>query len=71
MALGWSKCSVELNLNAANMDTYASLFFKLGRNAEAEMAEEKALDLAKKERSDTSSIEELLAKIIEAQEKEE
>lgn len=45
-ALNWSKKSVELNLTAANMDTYAHLLFKLGHKKKAIKYEQKALELA-------------------------
>ena len=45
-ALKWSKKSVELNPTAANMDTYAHLFFKLGHKKKAIKYERKALELA-------------------------
>lgn len=59
----WAARSVELESNYFNNDTHASLLHKLGRNAEAESVAVRAIELGKKDGSDVSATEELLAKI--------
>ncbi|MCB0410709.1 MAG: thiol:disulfide interchange protein, partial [Flavobacteriales bacterium] len=45
----WAKLSTEIEPGYANMDTYANLLFKNGKNQEALKIAEKAVELAKKE----------------------
>lgn len=62
-ALLWSECSLEIRPNFHYyVDTYACLLFKLGRKAEAEAMEEKAVELAKKDGNNLSLYKENLAK---------
>ncbi|HEX8514957.1 MAG TPA: thioredoxin fold domain-containing protein [Bacteroidia bacterium] len=62
-ASGWAKHSVELKNMYANLDTYASLLYKLGRKAEARKIAEEAIEAAKKDGSSYSETEDLLKKI--------
>jgi len=59
----WAARSVELQSNYFNNDTHAALLHKLGRNAEAEKAAERAIELGNQDGSDVSATEDLLAKI--------
>lgn len=62
-ALGWAKISVDLKREYANTDTYANLFFKMGKLKEAKEWAEIAIELAKKEGEDYKSTEDLLENI--------
>jgi thiol-disulfide isomerase/thioredoxin len=62
-AAEWAKHSVELQPAYANTDTYAAVLSKLGKNAEARAAAEKAIELAKKEGQDYNETQALLDKL--------
>ncbi|RPI13736.1 MAG: DUF255 domain-containing protein [Ignavibacteriae bacterium] len=62
-ALGWTKKSIELDENYYNLDTYASLYYKLGDMENAKKYCEKAIKKAKETGDDSSSSQELLEKI--------
>jgi thiol-disulfide isomerase/thioredoxin len=62
-ALGWAKQSVGMNKNYYNMDTLASLHYKLGDKKNARKTAQEAIELGKKEEVDYSATQELLAKI--------
>jgi hypothetical protein len=59
----WAKHSVELQPAYANNDTYAAVLYKLGKKAEARVAAEKAIELAKKEGQDYKETQALLDKL--------
>lgn len=62
-ALGWAQKSVELNTNYANLDTLASLYYKLEDKDNAQKYAEQAIALGKQKGEDTASTEKLLQKI--------
>lgn len=62
-ALGWARQSVGMNKNYYNMDTLASLHYKLGDKKNARKTAKEAIELGKKEEVDYSATQELLAKI--------
>lgn len=62
-AVKWAKKATELDNNYAFNDTYAAVLFKSGKNAEAKIAAEKAIDLAKKGGDDFTETQTLLDKI--------
>jgi thiol-disulfide isomerase/thioredoxin len=62
-AMEWSRQSVAMNKNYYNMDTLASLYYKLGEKKKARKAAQEAIELGKKEEVDYSSTQDLLAKI--------
>ena len=59
-ALEWSRRSLVLDESAGTKDTEANLLNKLGRKQEAIAAEEKAIDLAQKEKGAVDSFKETL-----------
>ncbi len=59
----WAKRSVELEEGYANMDTYASVLFKLGKFKEAKEVMLKAIETGKKDGQDTRASEQLLKEI--------
>ena len=62
-AEGWAKHAVELQPDYANTDTYAAVLFKLGKTEEAKKQALAAVELAKKEKTDYKSTQELLDKM--------
>ncbi len=62
-AIAWSKKAVELENNYPYNDTYAALLYKVGKKAEAKVAAEKAIDLAKKNGDDYKETQALLENI--------
>jgi thiol-disulfide isomerase/thioredoxin len=62
-AAGWAKRSTELDDKYYNNDTYAAVLFKLGRNADAEKAALKAIEIGKAAGEDVGDTEDLLKKI--------
>jgi len=59
----WAKQSIAIKSQYHNNDTYAAILFKLGKKAEALVAAEKAIVIAKMERKDPKSSKELIKKI--------
>jgi hypothetical protein len=64
-ALSWSKRSVSIKGEPFNIDTYASLLFKMGRKDEAIKQEKKVIALAKKRNISAIPYEEALKKMEE------
>jgi thiol-disulfide isomerase/thioredoxin len=64
-ALSWSQKSLDLNRSSAFLDTYAHLFYKLGRQKEAIQFQEEAIAVEKATgaEADTKSLEESLEKM--------
>jgi hypothetical protein len=62
-AMLWSKRSIELNPIAAYYDTYAHLLYRLELYAEAENAQQKAVELIKAEKRDVKQAQGELIKI--------
>ncbi|TAL58582.1 MAG: DUF255 domain-containing protein [Bacteroidetes bacterium] len=62
-AEGWAKRAVELKSDYYNLDTYASLLFKLGKKTDAKATAEKAIESGKKAGEDITVTQELLDKI--------
>ncbi|SKB86468.1 thioredoxin family protein [Daejeonella lutea] len=62
-AMLWSKRSIELIPNAASYDTLAHILYRLGFHAEALTTQEKAIALAKEEKSDVKQLQDELLKI--------
>lgn len=60
IALKWAQESVKKSENAANTDTLANLYNKLGDKSNAKLWAEKAIELAKKSGGDTSETQKLL-----------
>ena len=60
IALGWAKRALELEENAAILDTYANLLYKLGRKEEARTAQQKAIDRIKAEGDDAEDYQKTL-----------
>lgn len=64
-ALSWSKRSVSIKGEPFNIDTYASLLFKMGKKDEAIKQEKKVIALAKKRNISAIPYEEALKKMEE------
>jgi thiol-disulfide isomerase/thioredoxin len=62
-ALSWSKKSVSIKSEPSNVDTYASLLFKMGKKDEAVQQEKKAISLAKERNISSIQYEESLKKM--------
>lgn len=62
-AIKWIQRSVAMDRNFYNMDTYAALLHKVGKNKEAKPIAEEAVQLGKANGMDTKSTEELLEAI--------
>ncbi|MEY3052500.1 MAG: hypothetical protein RLY31_2285 [Bacteroidota bacterium] len=62
-ALGWARRSVGMERNYFNMDTLASLYFKLGKKKEAKKAAKAAIRIAREAGEDYSGTAELLERI--------
>lgn len=62
-ALGWAKQSVKMDKNYVNLDTVASLYFKLGKKGKALKYANEAIALAKSKDEDYSETELLVQKI--------
>lgn len=62
-AVVWAKKATELDNNYPYNDTYAAVLYKSGRNAEAKIVAEKAIELAKKNGDDFKETQTLLDKI--------
>jgi thiol-disulfide isomerase/thioredoxin len=62
-ALNWAKQSVKMEKNYYNMDTMASLYYKLGKKGKALKAAKEAITLAKATGEDYSATEGLIEKI--------
>lgn len=62
-AINWAKQSVKMDKNYYNMDTMASLYFKLGKKGKALKAANEAIKLAKASGEDYSATELLIEKI--------
>ncbi len=62
-ALNWSKQSVKMDKNYYNLDTMASLYFKLGKKGKALKAANEAIKVAKATGEDYSATEGLIEKI--------
>jgi len=56
-AMLWSKRAIELHPVAGHYDTLAHLLYRLGFYAEAESTQQKAVDLAKKEKREVKEME--------------
>lgn len=65
MALNWSKQSVKMEKNYYNMDTMASLYYKLGKKRKALKTANEAIKLAKASGEDYSATEALIGMIKE------
>ena len=63
-AIAWVEQSIAIKSGYHNNDTYAALLFKTGRLAEALVAAEKAIALAKLEKKSSKSTQELVNKIV-------
>lgn len=59
----WIKTSIQIKPSAANHDTYANIFYKMGKIEEAILMQQKAIDLAKKVGEECSIYEENLRKM--------
>lgn len=59
----WAKKSIDLHENYYNLDTYASLLYKLGNVEQAMIYYKKAIKLGKESGADTKPTEEILKKI--------
>ena len=68
-ALSWSKKSVSLKEEPFNVDTYASILFKMGKRDEAIKQEKKVISIAKKRNISSLPYEEALKKMEEPKEK--
>lgn len=64
-ALGWAKQSVKMNKNYANLDTVASLYYKLGKKRKALKYANEAIAIAKANDEDYSETALLVQKIKE------
>ncbi len=62
-AVGWARLSVGMERNYYNLDTLASLYFKLGRKREAKKTAREAIEIAKKDGTDHTATSELLQRI--------
>lgn len=62
-AESWINKSIEQEKNSFNLDTKASILYKLGKKKEALKAAEESVKLAGEEGSDPSATEELISKI--------
>ncbi len=62
-ALNWAKQSVKMDKNYYNMDTMASLYYKLGKKGKALKTANEAIKLAKATGEDYSATEGLIEKI--------
>lgn len=62
-ALNWSKQSVKMDKNYYNLDTMASLYYKLGKKGKALKAANEAIKIAKATGEDYSATEGLIEKI--------
>jgi hypothetical protein len=62
-ALVYAEQSMKLGKDYGNTDTYANVLYKLNRSKDAEAAALDAIELAKKEKLDFSSTQELLDKV--------
>lgn len=62
-ALGWAERSVALDANYYNMDTLASLYYKLGEKSKAKKAAKNAIKKGKEAGEDVSATQDLLEKI--------
>jgi hypothetical protein len=62
-AESWINKSIEQEKNSFNLDTKASILYKLGKKNEALKAAEESVKLAGEEGSDPSATEELISKI--------
>ena len=60
----WINKSIEMEKNSFNLDTKASIQYKLGKKMEAKMAAEESIKLAGEEGSDPSATQEMLVKIM-------
>ena len=63
-AESWINKSIALERNSFNLDTKASILYKLGNKIEAMKAAEESIQLAGEEGSDPSATQEMLAKIM-------
>ncbi|PHR71900.1 MAG: hypothetical protein COA67_05785 [Lutibacter sp.] len=64
-AKGWVLRSIELDKNYSNVDTYASILFKLGDYTKALKQAKQAIEIAKENEQDYEATTELINKIIE------
>ena len=64
-ALSWSKKSVSIREEPFNIDTYASILFKMGKKDEAIKQEKRVIALAKKRNISALPYEEALKKMEE------
>ncbi|MCX6245389.1 MAG: thioredoxin domain-containing protein [Bacteroidetes bacterium] len=62
-ALSWSKQSVSLRREPFNLDTYATILFKLGKKEEAIKQEKEAIALAKKTNATPAQYEDALKRM--------
>jgi thioredoxin-related protein len=62
-ATEWARLSTELEKDYANMDTYANLLHKIGKDKEAIQVAKESISLGKEKDIDTSETEALLKKI--------
>lgn len=62
-AESWINQSIDLEKNSFNLDTKASIQYKLGKKIEAMISAEESIKLAGEEGSDPTATQELLAKI--------
>jgi thiol-disulfide isomerase/thioredoxin len=62
-AASWAKQSVEIKKGFANLDTYANLMHKLGKNKDALRLANEAIELGKKQEMDTTETENLVKSI--------
>ena len=63
-AESWINKSIELEKNSFNLDTKASIQYKLGKKMEAKKSAEESIKLAGEEGSDPTATQEMLAKIM-------
>lgn len=62
-ALTWSKRSIDIHPSEELVDTYANLLYKLGRKEEAIIKEKEALEIARSNKSDTKTYEDVIKKM--------
>ena len=62
-AESWVNKSIELERNSYNLDTKASIQYKLGKKMEAMKSAEESINLAREEGSDPTATQELMMKI--------
>jgi hypothetical protein len=62
-ATEWARLSTEIEKDYANMDTYANLLYKIGKDKEAMQVAKESISIGKEKDIDTGETENLLRKI--------